>query len=165
MAEVKIINLKRLSTGRFSANKKFKIKGFEGQDDYASMAEVIGRRFDEYYKAEKADEGFGKLPDAELADVAVGVRIFRNGQLDGREGFLLDKAGPYRHKQMGAEQKDDHGRPPQVSIDKGNKGLHGVQHRQSSLGSPVRRFCIFVLMYESLPHKMQKCLYKNGKYL
>ena len=29
---------------------------------------------------------------AELADVAVGVRIFRNGQLDGREGFLLDKS-------------------------------------------------------------------------
>ena len=28
------------------AYKKFKIKGFEGQDDYASMAEVIGRRFD-----------------------------------------------------------------------------------------------------------------------
>ena len=29
-----------------SAYKKFKIKGFEGQDDYASMAEVISRRFD-----------------------------------------------------------------------------------------------------------------------
>lgn len=51
-----------------SAYKKFKIKGFEGQDDYASMAEVISRRFDEYYKAEKSDEGFGKLPDLILLD-------------------------------------------------------------------------------------------------
>ncbi|MEE0869637.1 MAG: helix-hairpin-helix domain-containing protein, partial [Ruminococcus sp.] len=51
-----------------SAYKKFKIKGFEGQDDYASMAEVISRRFDEYYKAEDKNEGFGKLPDLILLD-------------------------------------------------------------------------------------------------
>lgn len=51
-----------------SAYKKFKIKGFDGQDDYASMAEVLGRRFDEYYKAEKSDEGFGRLPDLILLD-------------------------------------------------------------------------------------------------
>ncbi len=50
-----------------SAYKKFKIKGFEGQDDYASMAEVITRRFEEYYKAE-SEEGFGKLPDLILLD-------------------------------------------------------------------------------------------------
>lgn len=51
-----------------SAYKKFKIKGFKGQDDYASMAEVISRRFDEYYKAEDKTEGFGKLPDLILLD-------------------------------------------------------------------------------------------------
>lgn len=51
-----------------SAYKKFKIKGFEGQDDYASMAEVISRRFEEYYKAEDKTEGFGKLPDLILLD-------------------------------------------------------------------------------------------------
>lgn len=51
-----------------SAYKKFKIKGFEGQDDYASMAEVISRRFDEYYKADDKSEGFGKLPDLILLD-------------------------------------------------------------------------------------------------
>ena len=51
-----------------SAYKKFKIKGFEGQDDYASMAEVLTRRFEEYFKAESADEGFGKLPDLILLD-------------------------------------------------------------------------------------------------
>ena len=51
-----------------SAYRKFKIKGFEGQDDYASMAEVLTRRFDEYYKAEDSEEGFGKLPDLILLD-------------------------------------------------------------------------------------------------
>ncbi|WP_294908549.1 excinuclease ABC subunit UvrC [uncultured Ruminococcus sp.] len=51
-----------------SAYKKFKIKGFEGQDDYASMAEVISRRFDEYYQSEDKTEGFGKLPDLILLD-------------------------------------------------------------------------------------------------
>ena len=51
-----------------SAYKKFKIKGFEGQDDYASMAEVISRRFDEYYKSEDKTEVFGKLPDLILLD-------------------------------------------------------------------------------------------------
>ncbi len=51
-----------------SAYRKFKIKGFEGQDDYASMAEVLTRRFEEYKKAEKSDEGFGKMPDLILLD-------------------------------------------------------------------------------------------------
>lgn len=51
-----------------SAYRKFKIKGFEGQDDYASMAEVLTRRFDEYYKNPDEDEGFGKLPDLILLD-------------------------------------------------------------------------------------------------
>ena len=50
-----------------SAYRKFKIKGFEGQDDYASMAEVLRRRFEEYRKAEN-DEGFGRLPDLILLD-------------------------------------------------------------------------------------------------
>ncbi len=51
-----------------SAYKKFRIKGFEGQDDYASMAEVLQRRFEEYYKAENSEEGFGRLPDLILLD-------------------------------------------------------------------------------------------------
>lgn len=51
-----------------SAYKKFKIKGFDGQDDYGSMKEVLTRRFEEYYKADDGDEGFGKLPDLILLD-------------------------------------------------------------------------------------------------
>lgn len=51
-----------------SAYRKFKIKGFDGQDDYASMAEVISRRFNEYLTSEKTEEGFGRLPDLILLD-------------------------------------------------------------------------------------------------
>lgn len=52
------------------AYKRFMIKGFSGQDDYASMAEVLSRRFSEYEKCrEKGEtEGFGRLPDLILLD-------------------------------------------------------------------------------------------------
>ena len=53
-----------------SAYKRFKIKGFIGQDDYRSMAEVLDRRFDEYKKGE--DEFFSVLPDLILLDGAKG---------------------------------------------------------------------------------------------
>ncbi len=46
--------------------RHFKIKGFVGQDDYASMAEVLDRRFTEYQKGE--NEGFATLPDLILLD-------------------------------------------------------------------------------------------------
>lgn len=57
-----------------SAYKKFRIKGFSGQDDYRSMAEVIDRRFDEYKLAKENNitDGFGKLPDLILLDGGVG---------------------------------------------------------------------------------------------
>ena len=46
--------------------RMFKIKGFVGQDDYRSMAEVLDRRFTEYQKGE--NEGFATLPDLILLD-------------------------------------------------------------------------------------------------
>ena len=51
-----------------SAYKKFKIKGFDGQDDYASMKEVIERRFNHYFDKNENDEGFKTLPDLILLD-------------------------------------------------------------------------------------------------
>lgn len=50
--------------------KRFKIKGFSGQDDYRSMAEVLDRRFNEYETGE--DEHFKTLPDLILLDGAKG---------------------------------------------------------------------------------------------
>lgn len=52
------------------AYKRFKIKGFLGQDDYRSMAEVLDRRFKEYENG--SDEGFSTLPDLILLDGAKG---------------------------------------------------------------------------------------------
>ena len=46
--------------------RMFKIKGFLGQDDYRSMAEVLDRRFTEYEKGE--NDAFATLPDLILLD-------------------------------------------------------------------------------------------------
>lgn len=51
-----------------SAYRRFAIKSFEGQDDYASMNEVLTRRFEEYHKLKDTGEGFGRLPDLILLD-------------------------------------------------------------------------------------------------
>ncbi len=53
-----------------SAYRRFSVKGFSGQDDYRSMAEVLDRRFNEYKKHSEAgeNEGFGRLPDLILLD-------------------------------------------------------------------------------------------------
>ena len=51
------------------AYRKFSIKGFSGQDDYGSMAEVLDRRLNEYEKnKDSGEEGFGTLPDLILLD-------------------------------------------------------------------------------------------------
>lgn len=68
------------------AYKKFKIKGFQGQDDYASMAEVLDRRFTEYENA-KDQQGFGKKPDLILLDGGKGqvnavVPVMKKHNLD-----------------------------------------------------------------------------------
>lgn len=53
-----------------SAYRRFAIKGFTGQDDYGSMAEVLSRRFEEYHKgqSEGLSVGFARLPDLILLD-------------------------------------------------------------------------------------------------
>ena len=48
--------------------RRFSIKGFSGQDDYGSMAEVISRRLNEYEINKDSGEGFGILPDLILLD-------------------------------------------------------------------------------------------------
>ncbi len=48
--------------------RHFAIKGFSGQDDYASMAEVIERRILRYFEEKDSGEGFGRLPDLILLD-------------------------------------------------------------------------------------------------
>jgi len=47
--------------------RRFKIKGFDGQDDYGSLEEILERRFARYNK-DTGSEGFGELPDLILMD-------------------------------------------------------------------------------------------------
>ena len=50
--------------------RKFGIKGVEGQDDFAMMAEVISRRFARAREvtAERYDEGFAAVPNLVVVD-------------------------------------------------------------------------------------------------
>lgn len=48
--------------------KRFSIKGFDGQDDYGSMNEVLTRRLRRYFEEKDRNEGFGQLPDLILLD-------------------------------------------------------------------------------------------------
>ena len=50
------------------AYRRFAIKGFDGQDDYGSMREVISRRLNRYVEEKETGEGFGVLPDFILLD-------------------------------------------------------------------------------------------------
>lgn len=52
--------------------RRFAIKGFDGQDDYGSMAEVISRRLNRYMEEKDSGEGFGVLPDLILLDGGIG---------------------------------------------------------------------------------------------
>lgn len=48
--------------------RKFSIKTVVGTDDYASMSEVLSRRFHRYLDPEQQDEAFDRLPDLILLD-------------------------------------------------------------------------------------------------
>ncbi|MGI5967545.1 MAG: excinuclease ABC subunit UvrC [Anaerotruncus rubiinfantis] len=48
--------------------RKFTIKTVVGTDDYASMSEVLQRRFERYLDPDKQDEAFDRLPDLILLD-------------------------------------------------------------------------------------------------
>ncbi len=54
--------------------KRFRIKSFEGQDDYRSLHEVLERRIIEYTKEKEycTAEGFGRKPDLILLDGGIG---------------------------------------------------------------------------------------------
>ncbi len=55
-----------------SAYKRFNIKSVGIRNDYASMTEMIKRRFDRYFEQKESGEGFGKLPDLILLDGGAG---------------------------------------------------------------------------------------------
>ena len=73
------------------AYKRFKIKSFSGQDDYASMAEVISRRFSEYKKLNEQKDAVDLASDRVKCDAT-------DGNADNRvkgsmiSGYVADSA-------------------------------------------------------------------------
>lgn len=70
-----------------SAYRKFSLKEVVTQDDYASMREVITRRFRRYEEEKETGKGFGRLPDLILLDggkghVAAVLPVVREFGLD-----------------------------------------------------------------------------------
>lgn len=81
--------------------RRFKINGFTGQDDYASMAEVLDRRFTRYEEEKESGEGFGRLPDLILLDggrgqVSAVEPILKKHGLENIPLFGMVKDGSHR---------------------------------------------------------------------
>ncbi|MGN0544354.1 MAG: excinuclease ABC subunit UvrC [Acutalibacteraceae bacterium] len=81
--------------------RRFIIKGFTGQDDYASMAEVLDRRLTRYEEEKESGEGFGRLPDLILLDggkgqVSAVEPILKKHSLENIPLFGMVKDGSHR---------------------------------------------------------------------
>ncbi len=73
------------------AYKRFKIKSFSGQDDYASMAEVISRRFAEYKKLNEQKDAVDLASDRVKCDATDGNAANRvKGSMI--SGYVADSA-------------------------------------------------------------------------
>lgn len=118
-----------------SAYRKFMIKGFVGQDDYASMSEVLSRRLDEYEKNKDSGEGFGRLPDLILLDGG-------KGQVSAVESVFRSRG--YNIPLFGMVKDDKH-RTRAITGDGGEIAINSrrrVFTLVSSIQDEVHRFAI-----------------------
>lgn len=119
-----------------SAYRKFSIKTVEGQDDYASMQEVISRRFQEYFRQKESGEGFGRLPDLIL--------------LDGGKGHVAAVKPVLESMGLGdillfGMVKDDKHRTRAIALDGGEISIHSHRAAFTLIGAiqeEVHRFAI-----------------------
>lgn len=119
-----------------SSYRKFKIKGFVGQDDYASMAEVIERRLDEYEKNKESGEGFGRLPDLILLDGG-------KGQVAAVRAVLQRKG--YSRIPLFGMVKDDKHRTRAITGDGGEIAINSKRSAftlVSTIQDEVHRFAV-----------------------
>lgn len=76
------------------AYKRFKIKSFSGQDDYASMAEVLSRRFSEYKKLNEQKDAVDLASDRVKCDATDGNAANRvKGSMI--SGYVADSANDF----------------------------------------------------------------------
>lgn len=118
-----------------SAYRKFKINSFSGQDDYASMAEVLTRRFDEYEKEKSTNTGFGKLPDLILLDGGKG-QVAAVRQVFSEKGISVPLFGMVKDSKHRTRAITDQGK--EISISTNRRVFTFV----SSIQDEVHRFAI-----------------------
>ena len=121
---------------RKSDYKRFKIEALANQDDYASMQEVISRRFQEYFRQKESGEGFGRLPDLIL--------------LDGGKGHVAAVKPVLESMGLGdiplfGMVKDDKHRTRAIALDGGEISIHSHRAAFTLIGAiqeEVHRFAI-----------------------
>ncbi len=112
--------------------RKFNIKAVEGQDDFASMEEVLRRRFRRWQAAlEQAespggrfDPAFGRLPDLLIVDGGKG-QLGR--AIDVLRSFELEAEVPVAGLAKGHEEIFLPDRPESVILPRRSDGLHLLQ--------------------------------------
>jgi excinuclease ABC subunit C len=115
-----------------SLYRKFNIKTVAGQDDFASMEEVLSRRFRRWQTAAeeasrpgaKPDAAFGRLPDLLIVDGGKG-QLGRAVQV--LETFGVAERVPVVGLAKGHEEVFLPGRPDPVILPRRSDGLHLVQ--------------------------------------
>lgn len=126
--------------------RKFKIKTVAGQDDYASMQEVLTRRMEEYEAHKGEDKGFGTLPDLILLDGGKGHVAAVKPIVD-RYGYDIPVFGMV---------KDSHHRTRAIALDGGEIAIAAKRSAftlVSSVQEEVHRYAIAF-------HRQQRA--KNG---
>jgi excinuclease ABC subunit C len=105
--------------------RKFGIKGVEGQDDFAMMAEVISRRFARAQKVtdEHFDEGFASVPNLVVVDGGKGQL---SAALASMQAFDLPRVAVIALAKR-EEVVFVPGRPDPVILDRGSAGLQLLQ--------------------------------------
>lgn len=135
------------------AYKRFKIKSFSGQDDYASMAEVLSRRFAEYKRLteQKGADGRanGNMPDEASTDSPT------DGATDGAVDRATDGA-----KGQGGEFTEGFGKLPDLILLDGGAGqlsaVKGVME-QMNISLPIFG------MVKDGHHKTRALVSENGE--
>ncbi len=112
--------------------RKFTIKSVQGQDDFASMEEVLDRRFRRWTLAAeearkpggKLDAGFGRLPDLVIVDGGKG-QLGRAMQVLGRYGL----AETVRVVGLAKQHEELYlpGRPDSLVLERRSEGLYLIQ--------------------------------------
>jgi excinuclease ABC subunit C len=105
--------------------RKFGVKGVEGQDDFAMMAEVISRRFARAQPAtaERYDEGFAAVPNLVVVDGGKGQL---SAALAAMQAFDLPRVAVIALAKR-EEEVFVPGRPDPVLLERGTAGLQLLQ--------------------------------------